>query len=36
MVNSTGLETNFSELKDPAAFLDDIKKALNIGQRSTK
>ena len=36
IVNSTGLETNFSELKDPAAFLDDIKKALNIGQRSTK
>ena len=25
-VNSTGLETNFSELKDPVAFLDSIKK----------
>ena len=26
IVNSTGLETDFSELKDPAAFLDSIKK----------
>ena len=26
VVNSTGLETNFSELKDPAAVLDSIKK----------
>ena len=26
LVNSTGLETDFSELKDPVAFLDSIKK----------
>ena len=26
IVNSSGLETNFSELKDPVAFLDSIKK----------
>ena len=26
IVNSTGLETDFSELKDPVAFLDSIKK----------
>ena len=25
IVNSSGLETDFSELKDPAAFLDSIK-----------
>ena len=25
-VNSSGLETNFNELKDPVAFLDGIKK----------
>ena len=24
--NSSGLETDFSELKDPVAFLDSIKK----------
>ena len=26
IVNRSGLETNFSELKDPIAFLDNIKK----------
>ena len=26
IVNSTGLETDFNELKDPVAFLDSIKK----------
>ena len=26
IVNSTGLENDFSELKDPVAFLDSIKK----------
>ena len=26
IVNSIGLETNFSDLKDPVAFLDSIKK----------
>ena len=26
IVNSSGIETNFSELKDPVAFLDSIKK----------
>ena len=26
LVNSTGLEADFSELKDPVAFLDSIKK----------
>ena len=26
IVNSSGLETNFIELKDPLAFLDSIKK----------
>ena len=26
MVNSSGLETDFSELKDPVTFLDSIKK----------
>ena len=26
IVNSSGLETDFSELKDPVAFLDSIKK----------
>ena len=26
IVNSRGLETNFSELKDPVAFLDSIEK----------
>ena len=26
IVNSTGLQTDFSELKDPVAFLDSIKK----------
>ena len=26
LFNSTGLETDFSELKDPVAFLDSIKK----------
>ena len=26
IANSSGLETNFSEIKDPATFLDSIKK----------
>ena len=26
IVNSSGLETDFSELKDPVAFLDSIKQ----------
>ena len=26
VVNSSNLETDFSELKDPVAFLDNIKK----------
>ena len=26
IVNSSGLETNFSKLKDPVAFLDSIRK----------
>ena len=26
-VNSSGLETDFGELKDPVAFLDSIKKS---------
>ena len=26
VANNNGLETNFSELKDPVAFLDNIKK----------
>ena len=26
IVNSSGLETDFSELKDPVAFLDSVKK----------
>ena len=34
-ISSTGLETNFSELKDPVAFLDSIRNTWSIDRSST-